>query len=140
VIGLASEGNHEFIRSLGAEPVAHGPGVAGRVAAIVGGDGKVDAVLDPIGGECLHESLACARDPKRVACVTDPTVLEHGGRFVGARPDGSQLARLGALVESGRLRVEIQQTLPLTEACEAHRLLEARHVRGKIVLTTQPSE
>jgi NADPH:quinone reductase-like Zn-dependent oxidoreductase len=140
VIGLASEGNHDFIRSLGAEPVTHGPGVAERVAAVVGGDGKVDAVLDPLGGECLQESFACARDPRRVACLTDPTVLEHGGKFLGARPDGSQLARLAALVESGRLRVEIQQTLPLTEARQAHRLLETRHVRGKIVLTTQPSE
>lgn len=32
VIGTASEGNHEFLRSLGAQPTTYGPGLADRAA------------------------------------------------------------------------------------------------------------
>lgn len=45
------------------------------------------------------------------------------------------LERCAALVEAGQLRVEIAHTLPLAQAAEAHRLIEAGHTRGKIVLT-----
>jgi NADPH2:quinone reductase len=47
VIATASERNHEFLRSLGAEPVAYGPGVLDRVRALAP-DG-VDVAIDGIG-------------------------------------------------------------------------------------------
>jgi NADPH:quinone reductase-like Zn-dependent oxidoreductase len=37
VIGTASEGTFEFVRQLGAEPVAYGLGLAGRVRALAPG-------------------------------------------------------------------------------------------------------
>ena len=43
VIGTASPANHDYLRSLGAEPVAYGEGLAGRVRALAP-DG-VDAAL-----------------------------------------------------------------------------------------------
>jgi NADPH:quinone reductase-like Zn-dependent oxidoreductase len=43
VIGTASPANHEYVRSLGAEPVAYGEGLVGRVRALAP-DG-VDAAL-----------------------------------------------------------------------------------------------
>lgn len=135
LIGLGSEGNHEFIRSLGAEPLAHGPDIEARVAELVGGDGKVDVVLDPFGGELLEETAGCGREVSRVVCLTDPTVLSLGGKWVCASGDHECLAMLAGLVESGELRVEVQQVLPLSEAAAAHRLIEERHVRGKVVLT-----
>jgi NADPH:quinone reductase-like Zn-dependent oxidoreductase len=51
VIGTASLANHEYLRSLGAEPVAYGEGLAGRVRALapVG----VDAALDVAGSGVL---------------------------------------------------------------------------------------
>ena len=39
-----------------------------------------------------------------------------------------------ASVESGRLRVRIDRELPLRDAPEAHRLLEARQTTGKLIL------
>jgi len=39
------------------------------------------------------------------------------------------------LIEQGTLHVPIE-TLPLTEASEAHRRLEARDVTGRVILTT----
>ena len=38
VIGTASEGNHEFLRSLGAEPTTYGDGLVERVRALGGAD------------------------------------------------------------------------------------------------------
>ncbi|WP_181188140.1 NADP-dependent oxidoreductase [Actinopolyspora mortivallis] len=136
VIGTASERNHEFLRELGAEPVTYGPGLPGRVAEIVGGDGRVDAALDMAGGTALTETPELLRDVSRHASVEDPqTVVAQGGHYVFVRPDSADLNWLARLVDRGDLRVEVQQTMPLSEAARAHELLEQGHVRGKLVLT-----
>ncbi|GDY33620.1 NADP-dependent oxidoreductase [Gandjariella thermophila] len=135
VIGTASEGNHDFLRSLGAEPVRYGDGLPDRLAALVGGDGRVDAALDFVGGQALEQSPELVRDPARVVSIVDPSVLARGGRYVFVRPDAAQLGWLGELADAGRLRVEVQRTFALGDAAEAHRTLEGGHVRGKLVLT-----
>jgi NADPH:quinone reductase-like Zn-dependent oxidoreductase len=38
------------------------------------------------------------------------------------------------MVEQGRLKVHVEEVLPLEEAAKAHELSESRHTRGKIVL------
>jgi NADPH2:quinone reductase len=37
-------------------------------------------------------------------------------------------------VESGKLKLQVGKTLPLSQAAEAHRLLEGRETTGKVVL------
>jgi NADPH:quinone reductase-like Zn-dependent oxidoreductase len=69
VIGTASPANHEYLRSLGAEPVAYGEGLAGRVRALAP-DG-VDAALDVAGSGVLPELIELAGGPEHV--VTSPT-------------------------------------------------------------------
>ena len=135
VIGTASTANHGFLRSLGCEPIEYGDDLPDRLASLVGGDGRVDAVLDFVGGAALSQSPRMVRFAARHASVVDPQVKEQGGRYVFVRPDGEQLAALGELVEAGRLRIEVAREFPLAEAAEAHRLLEKGHVRGKLVLT-----
>ena len=49
VIGTASEANHDFVRSLGGEPVAYGEGLAERVRGLA--PEGVDAAFDTVGGE-----------------------------------------------------------------------------------------
>ena len=44
------------------------------------------------------------------------------------------LLALTELVESGRLRVEIADVLPLEDAARAHRLGESNRTAGKLVL------
>jgi hypothetical protein len=58
VIGTASPANHSYLRSLGAEPVAYGEGLAGCVRALVP-DG-VDAALDVAGSGVLPELIGLA--------------------------------------------------------------------------------
>lgn len=135
VLGTASERNHAYLRELGPEPVTYGEGLQERVAELVGGDGKVDAAVDFVGGEALSVSPQLVREVSRHGSVVDPGVLQQGGRYVFVRPDSAQLAWLGELLEAGKLRVDLQQTFPLEQAAKAHELLEDGHVRGKLVLT-----
>ncbi|MEU4424375.1 NADP-dependent oxidoreductase [Actinoplanes sp. NPDC024001] len=135
VIGTASSANHDFLRGLGCEPIEYGDDLPDRLAKLVGGDGRVDAALDFVGGTALSQSPAMVRAAARHASVVDPQVKEQGGRYVFVRPNGAQLESLGALADAGRLRVEVAREFPLAEAAQAQRLLEQGHVRGKVVLT-----
>ncbi|HSK28075.1 MAG TPA: NADP-dependent oxidoreductase [Jiangellales bacterium] len=133
VIGTASERNHDLLRDLGAEPVAYGEGLVGRVRELA--PAGVDVVLDTVGGDALEASAELVRDTERLVSITDAArVAELGGRYVFVRPDRDDLAALGAQVETGRLRVVVQQTFPLADAAEAQALVGEGHVAGKIVL------
>lgn len=134
VIGTASEANHDFVRSLGAEPVAYGDGLRDRVRAVAP-DG-VDVVLDLFGGDALDVSAELIARPARMISTADPEhVTRLGGTYLFVKPSAADLAVLAGLVDAGRLTVHVARTLPLAEAAEAHRLVEAGHVRGKVVLT-----
>ncbi|MBM7811290.1 NADP-dependent oxidoreductase [Saccharothrix algeriensis] len=135
VIGTASPRNHDFLRGLGAEPVAYGDALVDNVAELVGGDGRVDVAFDCAGGAALNDSPALVRDPARIVSIVDVNVLALGGRYCYAKPVRADLDWLAEHAGSGALKVAVQQTFPLAEAAEAHRLLEGRHVRGKVVLT-----
>lgn len=133
VIGTASARNHDYLRSLGAEPVSYGEGLMERVRALAP-DG-VDAAFALVGGgEPLDSSHALVKDPARIVSVVDPRVLAIGGRLVFVRPDAADLAALGELVRSGRLTVTVASTFPLAQAASAQLLSAEGRTRGKIVL------
>ncbi|MFE3174487.1 NADP-dependent oxidoreductase [Amycolatopsis sp. NPDC059090] len=132
VIGTASPRNHDFLRSLGAEPTTYGPGLVDRV-------GSVDAVFDCAGG-ALPDLIKIAGDPARVVTITDAAAPQHGVHFShsAAIPGADPLAVHGLaaavkLAEEGRLKIPVAATFPLSEAAAAHELSESRHARGKIV-------
>jgi NADPH:quinone reductase-like Zn-dependent oxidoreductase len=139
VIGTASPANHDYLRSLGAEPVAYGEGLAGRVRALAP-DG-VDAALDVAGSGVLPELIELAGGPEHVVTIADfGGAQEHGVRF--SRGDAGRavhaLAEIGELIESGRFSLPVARTFPLAEIAQAHRAGEDGHVRGKLVLVTGP--
>ncbi len=133
VIGTASERNHDFLRSLGAEPVVYGDGLVDRVRDLA--PEGVDAVLDFVGGGVAQESLPLAGGPARIVSIADPGVQELGGHWLWVRPDSEGLAELARLADAGRLTVHVDREFPLSEAAEAWRLSQAGRTRGKIVLT-----
>ncbi len=135
VIGTASPDNHDFVRSLGAEPVEYGHGLVTAVRDLAA-DG-VTAVLDTQGGDTLARSVELLADGSagRLASVADPSVAEHGGRYVFVRPDVAGLTTLAGLVDAGDLRVEIAGSFPLAEAARAWERSMEGHVRGKLVIT-----
>ncbi|WP_406440013.1 NADP-dependent oxidoreductase [Streptomyces sp. NBC_01613] len=138
VVGACSPGNHEFVRSLGGLPTEYGPGIESRVAELVGGDGRVDVVLDLVGDETLDSSFAIVRKPDHVVCLNPSTAEQRGGHFRTARPDQNDLEELARLASTGDLHVEISKTIPLELAADAHHLIQDRHVRGKLVLSVKP--
>ncbi|WP_275780044.1 NADP-dependent oxidoreductase [Paenarthrobacter sp. Y-19] len=132
VIATASEKNHDFLRSLGAEPVAYGEGLAERVRALR--PEGVEVVADFVGGN-LSTTLEVLKDNGRHASIADSDVEEHGGTWMWVNPVGAELQELADLVDGNKLQVEVAETFPLAEAAEAFRLNMEGHTRGKIVVT-----
>ena len=135
VIGTASSANHDYLRSLGAEPVAYGEGLVDRVRALAP-DG-VDVALDVAGNGVLPELIELAGGPEHVVTVTDfGGAREHGVRFSSGDAGRAvhSIAEIGGLIEDGRFSPPVTRTFPLAEIAQAHRLSEEGHVRGKLVL------
>ncbi len=134
VIGTASAGKHEYVRELGAEPVAYGEGIVARVSELA--PQGVDVILDFAGGTALDSTPELLREGGFVVSIADRrAVTDFGGISLWVRPDAAQLAELAALAADGTLRIERAATYPLSRAVEAYRELEAGHARGKIVVT-----
>lgn len=132
VIGTASPAKADFVRSLGAEPVAYGAGLADRVRALA--PGGVDASLDYFGGEDVQVLLKLTKTPSRVASIADPGVLAHGGRYLFVRPDHADLTALAELADAGKLTVHVEREFPLEEVAAAWAASQEGHATGKIVL------
>lgn len=134
VIGTASAAKHDYVRSLGAEPVEYGDPLIEQVRALAP-DG-IDVVLDYAGGGALDSTPALLREGGFVVSITDPRARdEFDGVYAWVRPDAVQLAALAQLAADGTLRIERAATYALADAVEAYRQLEAGHVQGKIVVT-----
>lgn len=136
----------ELARNLGAEDVIDyaREDFEARVRELTAGRG-VDVVFEHVGAATFSGSLRClARGGRVVTCgaTTGAEVtlnlrvlffknLEVIGNTMGGK---GELRRLLRVVEQGRLRPVLDRALPLTEAAQAHRILEAREAVGKIVL------
>jgi NADPH:quinone reductase-like Zn-dependent oxidoreductase len=105
VIGTASPGTHDLVRSLGAEPIAYGDGMPERVRELA--PSGVDLALDVAGSGVLRELIELTGAPEHVITIAD---------------------------FAGRFSLPVGQTFPLTDVAEAHRVGETGHVRGRLVL------
>lgn len=133
VIGTASPGNHGYLRSLGAIPVAYGAGLADRVreAAPRG----IDAVYDAAGAGDLEVSIDLRGGTDRIITIADTKAAELGVTFSGpGAPFGSRLGEYARLAADGKLTVRIAQNLPLEDAAKAQELSASGHAAGKLVL------
>jgi NADPH:quinone reductase len=124
-----------------------------EVKRLTGGAG-VDVVYDSVGATTFEQSLNSLRPRGLLALFGqssgpvrpfDPTVLNGKGSLYLTRPslahycaDREELEwRAGDVlgwVGSGRLKLRIDRTYPLTEAAQAHRDLEGRKTAGKLLL------
>src|ERR1035438_2317111 len=142
VVATASPARHDFLRGLGAVPVAYGAGLADRVRAAA--PGGIDAALDLVGtDEAIDVSLALVADRTRIATIAAfARGLEAGIKVLGGAPGADpgttiraaarlDLARLSG---EGTLRVFVTQTFPLADAAGAHRAIMGGHATGKIAL------
>lgn len=136
VVGTASDGNADFVKSLGADEI-----VDFRVTPVASRPRDIDILMDMVGNP---DSLALWALVKpggsviRIAGGADapPFTVSDGVRAIKTRvrPNGAQLAEIAALVERGAIRTEVAETFPLEQAGKAQELSRNGHVRGKIVL------
>ncbi|MCC6647583.1 MAG: zinc-binding dehydrogenase [Polyangiaceae bacterium] len=146
VATTGTEAKAERARALGADHVIN-YATEDFVAEVRRLTGKVgaDLVLDHVGGEILEKSVAATRWGGRIvtcgatAGFTPRIDLRHiffrqielRGSTMGRRGD---LHEALPLVAAGRVRPVVDRVMPLWDARDAHALLEARAVFGKIVL------
>ncbi|AMM20923.1 NADPH:quinone reductase [Frondihabitans sp. PAMC 28766] len=135
VISIASAGNHEWLRSVDARPVAYGEGLADRIRELA--PNGVDALIDTFGDEYVHLGVELGLQPDRIE-----TIIAFGAAAeIGALSKGSSdastpevLAHVAKLLDQGKVTLPIAQTFPLTEVRAAFELLEQHHAHGKVVL------
>ena len=147
VITTAKAGDHEFVRSLGADAAIDytSTDYVDAVAELTAGVG-VDVVFDTIGGDALTRSPLTLADAGRVVSIVGiaqpQNLIEAWDRnaayhFVFTRQNRGKLDALTTLVERGLVKPVIGGTLPLARMSEAHEMLENRRsfaLRGKVAI------
>jgi NADPH:quinone reductase-like Zn-dependent oxidoreductase len=139
VYATADEQKHDRLRELGAQPL--------RYDAPPIGDLSADVVFDPLGERTFARSLEALG---RGGCVVTPGAVGNSAvsldvwTLVGkrARVEGiagqdaprAALAHLLEMLAGGELHPWVEREFPLEEAAEAHRLIEAGEVVGRVVL------
>lgn len=118
-----------------------------------GGRG-VDLMLDATSGELLHQGFAGVADFGRIVvyggaarsanAVPLDRLIDHCQQLIGFflekhfihQPQATValLFEMANLVHDGKLKLQIQDRFALEHAADAHRLIEARQHRGKIII------
>ena len=135
VIATASTANQDLLKQLGTDqPIDY---TKTKFEDVVK---DVDVVLEATRSDSMARSYGVVKKGGFIVSITgspDQTQLDqHGlrGRSIMAHPDAKVLEELTKLIEARKLTPIVSQVFPLTEAVQAHRQIETRHTRGKIVL------
>ena len=101
----------------------------------------VDIVLDTIGGDTLERSWGVLKPGGiLVSTVQQPSeqaAAAHnvrGAMVFSTPPIGETLNVIAELVDAGEIKPQISSIFPLREIRKAHKMIEGKHTRGKIVL------
>src|SRR5262252_625443 len=135
VITTASAANHAYVKSLGADQV-----IDYRTQDFTKLVSGVDAVFDTVGGDVTEKSFSVLRPGGRLASVAAGGSAPASPRadVTSLRPkvgrDRPHLDRVASLVTQGIVPLPEITEYPLAKAADAHRVSEARHLRGKLVL------
>ena len=134
VIGAVGARDEALTRELGATPVRYGSDLLATIREVAD---RVDATFDAAGRGGLQDAITLTGGSDRVITLADDRAAELGVRLSAPTPDRAPDAvDIGMrLLASGDLRLRSQRALPMSQAAEAHRLLEEGHVHDKLILT-----
>ena len=153
VTGVCSGRNVDLVRSLGADQV-----IDYTKEDFTKGEQRYDVVVDNVGNHSLSEfrhvltpkgkyvmvgggganeqGLFGVLTRPLKAMVMSPFVSQQMGMMM-AEPSHKDLAILGDLMQSGKIKAVIDRTYKLSEVPDAIRYLEEGHARGKVVITLE---
>jgi len=139
VVATGSQGNSAWLRELGAaEVVDYGAADVDRsvrqvdvVINLVDDDVEADRSLRLLrpGGLAVHAPLSSG--PAFAEKAAQAGIRSTG---FAVSPDGATLAVISRLLDSGDVRVYVDEVYDLVDARDAHTRLERSHTRGKLVL------
>ncbi len=135
VIATASASNHPYVRSLGADQmIDYNAEDFTKIGPIC------DVVFDTVGGGVRAGSYAVLRPGGKLVWIAPAPegFRETRNDVQTLRPnvirDRAHLERMLALLDAGAARPPTIVRYKLADAAQAHRISEARHLQGKLVL------
>jgi NADPH:quinone reductase-like Zn-dependent oxidoreductase len=155
VAATASTRNQDFLRELGADLA-----IDYTREKIGNARPKFDLVLDGVGESVWAESFRALKVGGRLITLTPPIPEQSTGKLMffttairgmvfgvirgllggkrlamtRVKPRGGELEKISVLIEAGNVRPVVEKVFPLEQIAEAHRLSEAGHVTGKLVI------
>ncbi|WP_207531955.1 NADP-dependent oxidoreductase [Desertivirga arenae] len=105
---------------------------------------EFDFVLDGVGGDTIDKSLLVTKRGGTVISI--PTGLNEAvtekakakdvnGYFILVQSSGTDMQRIGGLLEKGILKAHVSGTYPFEEMAAAHTQVESGRTVGKVVVT-----
>lgn len=155
---VSNSAKADLVKMLGADVIINykTQDVVAEVYLATGGLGA-DVVIDTVGPEVFKQSIAATAHFGRLITLLDYSGVELKearlrnlllGFELMLTPmlrklDGARERQIAMLdqcaqwIEQGVLKIHVSEILPLEQAAQAHQLIEAGHVTGKIVLLPQ---
>ncbi|NML64834.1 NADP-dependent oxidoreductase [Hymenobacter sp. RP-2-7] len=147
VIGLASAGNLDYVKQLGADEALDYRGqpfeeLVRDVDVVLEASPQRDnrerlkavAVLKP-GGIFVSVNVDAPFDEAVRAALAQKQAT---GEMAPNQPRQDWLTEIAQLIDAGQVQVVVSRVYPLAEVAAAHRESETWHVRGKLVLEIRP--
>lgn len=139
VTAVCSYRNVDLVQELGADRV-----IDYTKTELTELDERFDAILD-VFGNYRFDTLEHLLTPRGTYVQTIPSprifkdvaktfVRRKRAKLVVVRSRRSQLDWIRQRIDAGRLRVVVDRSFPLDEAAQAHRYIETKRARGKVIL------
>jgi NADPH:quinone reductase-like Zn-dependent oxidoreductase len=144
VVAVASGRNQEFLREIGGDR-----GIDYAQEDFTKDDETWHVIFDAVGKSSFREcDLILEEGGVYVTTSFSPEIVVRGlvslvgglfgpvrrARAVMVKPSSQDLAFLGQLIETGKLRPHVEEVFRLERIADAHSYSESGHVRGKLVI------
>ncbi len=140
VLSVASEKNHHYMKSLGADhTIDYKNNDIGTAAKEIAPEG-VDLIFDCTSGESLMQSIKALKPSGKLVSILNQGEEiddEIDFQFVFVEPNSKQLDHYRQLVEEGKITVEVSKVFSIQEAPDALKQIQTLHTTGKIVIAPQ---